>query len=104
MIKTLILIPEHDNDGTPFEAGTFREFEAQLRQIEGGFSMRAGIVGEWQGFRDANREYTVAIESWLDLGAWLSVAVAAIELFRQQAIYIEVAGVPEVISRAGSLG
>lgn len=97
MIKTLILIPEHDNAGEPFETGDFREFEAQLRDVKGGFTMRAGIVGEWEGYQDANREYVVAIDSWLELAGWLDVALSAIARFRQDAVYIEVAGVPEIL-------
>jgi hypothetical protein len=59
------------------------------------------VVGAWESagrrYRDRSRRYTLALGSWLDLPAWLDIVIWARERFRQEAIYIEVAGIPEII-------
>jgi hypothetical protein len=46
-----------------------------------------------------SREYTLTLETWRQLPGWLQIVEAVIERFQQEAIYIEIAGVPEILSR-----
>ena len=99
MIKTIVLIPVAGNDGTPFAESDWLNLEARLLPF-GGFSVRHGVEGVWQAqgriFRDRSREYTVALPSWWALASWLAVVDWARSHFRQVALYIEVAGIPEI--------
>ncbi|MGI8552617.1 MAG: hypothetical protein ACR2PL_17795 [Dehalococcoidia bacterium] len=104
MIKTVVLIPILDNDGNPFPLSLVREFERRLLRF-GGLSRLSGFVGTWefQGriYHEPNHQYTVALRSWWDLAAWLDIVMWAKAAFGQEAIYIEVAGVPEIRGEIG---
>jgi hypothetical protein len=71
----------------------------------GGFSLRTGVTGVWVSgghtYRDRSLEYTVSLESWLQLAAWLETVQWAGEHTHQAAVYIEVAGIPEILPGAG---
>jgi hypothetical protein len=103
MIKTVVLIPLRDNEGRVFPRSLRRRLEDRLLQF-GGLSRTRNVVGIWRSgsttYRDANYQYTVSLRSWLQLPAWLDVVLWAREQFRQEAMYIEVAGVPEIIEAA----
>jgi hypothetical protein len=102
MVKTLMLLPVRDNRGRRLPRRLWRSLDERFLQF-GGSSWRNGVRGVWQAggrvYRDRSREYTVSLTSWLDFPAWLEVVLWAREAFDQQAIYIEVAGVPEILSR-----
>ncbi len=102
MIKTQMLLPTRDNEGRPFSASTWRELQARLAAL-GGYSRESGVFGGWKDDRgnvvtDHSRRYTVALDGWRQLAAWLGVVDWAKQAFRQDAIYIEVAGIPETIT------
>lgn len=67
----------------------------------GGFSRLASVRGTWafegRTYRDTSRQYIVALNSWTQLPAWLDIARQISTLFQQEALYIEVAGVPEIL-------
>ncbi|MFN0144423.1 MAG: hypothetical protein ACKVP6_13425 [Mycobacterium sp.] len=102
MIKTLFLVPERDNEDRPYDRGLWRELERRLLDHTVGLTSRADVRGIWRSgdreYRDVSREFSVALESWrqlpalLDLLDWLRVQ------FRQEAIYLEVAGIPEILT------
>ncbi|MGH2354932.1 MAG: hypothetical protein ACRDJN_25255 [Chloroflexota bacterium] len=100
MIKTVVLIPIRDNAGRRFPQSLFLSLEERLLQF-GGFSQTRNVVGAWQAdghtYRDVSVQYTCSLRSWLHLHAWLDVVLWAREQFRQKALYIEVAGVPEIV-------
>lgn len=100
MIKTMFLVPEKDNRGRRFPAAAWRELEERLLDF-GGYSEARGVRGAWTAgdrvYRDVSRQYIVALASWTDLPRWLEVVRWAKERFEQEAIYIEVAGVPEIL-------
>ncbi len=100
MVKTMFLVPIRDNEGRPFPRSHWRELEQQLLQF-GGFSRTTGVAGTWTDggriYRDTSRQYVVSLQSWTQIPAWLEIVRWARERFRQEAIYIEVAGVPEII-------
>lgn len=101
MIKTELLIPVRDNVGSPFQRSLWLALEQRLLDF-GGFSRTTGVVGAWRAenrvFRDRSTRYTVSLQSWRQLADWLAVADWARTNFRQEALYVEVAGVPEVLS------
>lgn len=100
MVKTMFLVPLVDNDGQPFEAEAWRELERQLMQF-GGFTSGIVVEGAWEAggriYRDTSRTYLVALESWTQLPQWLEVIRWVREQFRQKAIYVEIAGIPEIV-------
>ena len=53
-------------------------------------------------YRDRSRQYVVSLTSWTQLADWLAIVHWAVVAFHQEALYIEVAGVPEIISRRPS--
>ncbi len=99
----MVLIPARDNDGRDFPRHVWRDLEQQFRGF-GGFTRAAHVEGEWENtgrvYRDVSRQYIVVLSSWEQLSAWLAVVRQAQVTFGQQAMYIEVAGVPEILGRA----
>lgn len=102
MIKTLLYVPVADNEGRQFTIDQWSALEAKLAQF-GGYSFQADVHGAWidQGvvYRDENRAYSVALGSIRLLPAWVEVVEWALVTFVQEALYVEVNGVPEVIRR-----
>lgn len=101
MIETVVLIPIRDNQGRLFPRSLWRELEARLLYF-GGLTDAGEVRGVWRSgdrvFRDRNRQLAVSLGSWKQLAAWLEVVEWARIAFRQEAIYIKVAGVPEIIT------
>ena len=99
-----MLVPVRDNEGRRFPRSAWRELERRLVQ-SGGLSLTPRVTGVWQSggrvYRDINRQYVVSLTSWTQLPDWLGVVRWARDYFRQEAMYIEVAGVPEVIEGTG---
>lgn len=100
LVKTLLLVPEQDNRGRRFPRALWRELEDRLLAL-GGFSLREGIVGAWHAdgrvYRDVSGEYTVSLRTWRALPSWSVLVEWALEAFNQEALYIEVAGLPEIL-------
>jgi hypothetical protein len=101
MIKTVFLVPMRNNTGRDFPESSWRVLEWQLTTAFGGFSARAGVQGTWvsggRTYHDLSREYTVSLTSWRRLAAWLTIVEWALRRFEQEAIYVEVAGIPEIL-------
>src|SRR5262249_3402436 len=101
--KTIFLVPVRDNAGRRFTRPVWQSLDRQLAAAFGGFSIRFGVVGTWQAdertYRDTSREYTVSLATWRQLAAWLAIVAWACERVGQEAMYVEVAGIPEVLSR-----
>ena len=100
MIKTVLLVPRSYNEGAFFPEALWEDLEARLAAF-GGLSTRDGVRGVWLDagmvYRDESNEYTVDLAPWRDLPARLAVAEWARVAFRQIAVRIEVAGIPEVL-------
>lgn len=103
MIRTLIHIPLRDNGGRPFTAAAFKEFESQALELAGGWTRETGAVGAWKDgdtvYDDELRVYSIALSSWLQVPAFLKLAEWARVQFAQEAIYVEIAGIPEIIAQ-----
>jgi hypothetical protein len=102
MIKTMFLVPEQDNDGQPFRHGSWDVLERRLVVLAGGLSVRIGVRGVWlsgdRTYHGVSREFTVSLTTWRRLPAWLSLVDWVRDTFRQEAIYVEIAGVPEILT------
>ncbi|HEY3363976.1 MAG TPA: hypothetical protein VGK74_02835 [Symbiobacteriaceae bacterium] len=101
MIKTLLLVPIRDNDGRPFSPEDWKELEQKLLRNFGGFTDGGLVRGAWNGgdtvYRDTNRRFEVALDSWTKAPQFLDLAHWTRTHFRQAALYIEVAGIPEIL-------
>ena len=102
LVKTIVLVPEADNSGRPFTEDDWAWLEQQLRPF-GGWSVRVGVTGAWRSdtsrrwMRDASREVTVGIDGWTVLPRWLGLVKRIGKRFGQEAMYVEVAGIPDTI-------
>lgn len=100
MIETMFLVPERDNAGAPLPLGFWRTLRGELAARFGGFSERRGVEGRWvyegRTYHDRSRELTVAFSTWGQLPAWLAIVEWARVEARQEALYIRVAGTPEI--------
>ena len=99
MIETVLLVAVRDNQGRRFSPRLWDQLELRLAAF-GGFTRAGDVVGQWasQGrtYADRSREYRVALTSWWQLADWLAVVDWARDAFRQEALYIKVAGIPEI--------
>jgi hypothetical protein len=102
MIKTMFLVPTFDNRGRPFPRSFREQLEERLLEF-GGFSALPGISGVWRAgdriYRDVSDQYAVSLQSWKEMPRWLEMVAWVQWRFRQEAIYVEVAGVPEILDR-----
>ncbi|MCX6023808.1 MAG: hypothetical protein NTZ05_19190 [Chloroflexi bacterium] len=101
MIEAVVLVPIRDNDRLDFERRDWDALEERLIPF-GGFSLQPNVMGAWRApngqiHRDVSNQYTVALPSWTDIAAWLDIVRWAKERFRQEAMYIRVAGIAEVL-------
>jgi hypothetical protein len=101
MIETLLLVPLRDNQGRAFARTLWAELEVRLLDF-GGVSDIGVVAGVWRSgdvtFRDRSRQFVVSLASWRQFGGWLLVAEWARTAFRQEAVYIRVAGIPEILA------
>ncbi len=102
MIKATILIPKRDNDGRPFDRRILQAFEARLIELSGGFSITRDVEGVWRyegkTYIDRSDRYEVAMQDWDGIAPFLEVVRWARVRFRQEALYVEIAGIPQIIS------
>jgi hypothetical protein len=100
VIKTSVLIPLADNEGAAFSKITWEGLHTRLADF-GGFSFTRGVFGFWvdagKTYEDESRQYSISLDSWTQFPAWLAVMQWARVEFRQLALYIEVAGHPEIL-------
>ncbi|MCI0584141.1 MAG: hypothetical protein L0227_14875 [Chloroflexi bacterium] len=104
MIKAAFLVPIRDNDGRPFPRSSWIELERRLVDAFGGYSRMSAVHGAWEEhgrvYRDVSRQYVASLSSWMELPVWLDLVRWVRQAFRQEAIYIEVAGVPEIVGKS----
>lgn len=101
MIKTVMLLPVRDNDGHPFPHSAWEALEWHFMRAFGGFTRESNVAGAWERegrvYRGVSRRYEVALPSWMHFPEWLDIVRWACLHFRQRALYVEVAGVPDII-------
>ncbi len=100
MIRATVLVPLRDNDGQAYELTDWREMEVMLLRF-GGYTKAGVVEGAWTAdgkvYRDESQQYVVALGTWGDLPRWLDLVAWVRRRFRQEAVYTEVAGIPEII-------
>lgn len=104
MIKTMFLLPEQDNSGVDWEDDKLSALETVLLDAFGGYTVDGLVHGAWRSpygkeMRDSCIRYVVALDSIAKLSAWVDLIHDVLVDFDQQAIYVEVAGIPEIINR-----
>ena len=108
MISTAFFIPVTDNLGTPFTAADWRWLEGRALALFGGMTRSGGQYGLWrdgnQVYRDESIRIGIALQHWIDLPPWLRFVEQARRRFRQIALYIEVAGIPDILGQSGERG
>lgn len=101
MFQAFILIPVLDNDGNPLRRQDYDEFEVELAEFPGGFTLRGQVTGGWVDterlYREPMFEYELGLDSLRKVAGLVQIAEAACGRFRQLAIFIKVAGIPEII-------
>jgi hypothetical protein len=101
VIETALLVPLADNDGRRFEPALLRQLERRLLRF-GGVTGPLQVAGTWQVggrvYRDTNLQFVVGLTSWTQLPRWLKIVRWALVQFRQEALYIKVAGIPEIVT------
>jgi hypothetical protein len=100
MIEAAVLIPVRDNEGQSFPRSLTKELERRFRRFGG--HTQSPVSGAWVGgsgrvYRDRSRQYTVSLASWTQIPDWLNVVHWLRECFQQQAVYIRIAGLPEIV-------
>lgn len=101
MIETVVLVPETDNNSEVFPVSQWDELESKFFAGFGGWTRQPNVSGVWsdngQPVRDTSRQYVVSLASWRDMPKWLEVADWILQAFRQDALYVKVAGIPEIL-------
>ena len=97
----MFLVPIRDNEGRAFEVDAWAELDRRLLQF-GGASAGGLVSGTWESdggvHREKSRQYQVGLARWTDLPDWLDLLRWVRGRFRQDAIYFEVAGIPEILA------
>jgi hypothetical protein len=107
VIKAVVFIPARSNAGRPFPRTVWDALIERLERF-GGYTRGPRQIGAWHDgarwYREANFPFTVVL-SVRDLAAWLDLLAWVQEVFEQEALYVEVAGQPEIVDfRAGGQG
>jgi hypothetical protein len=99
VIETVLFVPLTDNEGGRFGRRDWDALEGRLVAF-GGFSRTANVQGRWYDsgriYADTSRQYVVALASWWQLPIWLEIVDWARVIFRQEALYVKVAGIAEI--------
>lgn len=105
MIKTVVLLPIDVTWSTETARAERDKVGLMLVKLFGGFTYEGTVEGSWRPpgegnttVSDTSHRYTVTLSSWMDLRMWLDFVQQMRYRLRQEAIYIEVAGIPEIIS------
>lgn len=102
MFEVTIRIPEADNDGNPFPREMLRDLAQRIAETFGGYELRGRSEGRWveagQLFIDRNTVIAIWLDSFRQVAAFIDLADHVRVTFRQLAIGVTVAGIPEVLS------
>ena len=106
MILASFLIPVADNQGQMFSHEHFDDLLNRLVRDFGGCTDLDHCWGIWKSptghtHSERNRNFQVAISSWLYFPLFLDTIAWAQRAFGQEAIYVVVAGIPEVLDQRG---
>jgi len=103
MIETYFLLPQQDNDGNPFPRAKFQALRERIISEFGGLTVEEDhSTGYWKGddgrlYADRNAKYIIAVESLTQIPAVLDLVRWVRKEFQQEAIYLNIAGIAEII-------
>ena len=111
MIEAVAFVPVRSNDGVPYPRSFWRRLEESLIEDFGAFSRLSDVRGVWVDlpetpdrgiappvtYRDTSRQYVVALLSWSQFPVWLRAVDWILLETGQKALYIKVAGIPDVL-------
>lgn len=102
MIPCSILVPLARNDGRPQPRKLFRQLEDELIERFGGFTDAGLKGGGWRDddgvvYRDRSRQYDIAVTTWKDVPGFLQIAESVATRFGQLAVFITIAGIPDIL-------
>lgn len=92
MVKIITLIPINYNDGQKVPIQIYREFEDELLQITGGFSIDGITAGSWldnnELYRDRSRKYIISAKE-NEVEAVRQAVIRMGKKLQQKAMYFE---------------
>jgi hypothetical protein len=101
MIEALVLIPIAGNDGRRFPDDVLLELRRRLVDVAGGLTIEHEVSGVWiapdgREVTEPMTPYSVALRSWWQMPEFLRIVEWAREALWQQAMFVKIAGVPEI--------
>lgn len=102
LIETYILVPTTYNNGEPVEAEKFEALQALYIEKVGGLTIEPETKqGFWTDgttiYKDINLKYIAAIEHWNQVKDILEIAEYVKKEWNQEAVYINIAGIADII-------
>lgn len=102
MIETFFYLPRFDNDGKPFERHQVNQLRETIIDQFGGLTIEeATSSGYWKEggkvYKDINDKYIIGLESLQQITDLLKLVKQVRKDFRQEAIYLNVNGIVEII-------
>lgn len=102
MIETFFLLPRFDNDGQPFTDQQIQQLRETIIDQYGGLTVEeAKASGYWKEgdkvYSDSNDKYLIALESLTQIPDLLDLVRQVRIEFKQEAIYLNVNGIVEII-------
>jgi hypothetical protein len=91
MVKVIAIIPLNYNDGRDVPDEIFKEFEDQLIEIAGGYTLEGIVEGGWKDgdtvYRDRSKKYSIVTESTEDIK---DLVLQVGKQLEQKAMYLEI--------------
>lgn len=104
LIETYILIPTHYNNGKPIEEAKIERIELEYLEKFGGVTIEYNASkGLWKDpsngkiYPDHHHKFITAIGGWHQVPDLLKIAEDIKKELHQEAIYINIAGIPDFI-------
>jgi hypothetical protein len=109
VIETLVLVPVRNNAGRP--RSFWRTLQGRFIDDFRAYSRLSDVRGAWVDdpdptvaspapsklYRDVSRQYVVSLQSWSQFSAWFDILYWVLQQTGQEALYIKVAGIPDVV-------
>lgn len=102
MIESFFLLPRADNDGQPFTDQQIKHLRETIIDQFGGLTVEENTAtGFWKEgqelYKDNNDKYLIALESLQQIPELLQLVKQVRQDFDQEAIYLNVNGIVEII-------
>ncbi|PZC48586.1 MAG: hypothetical protein DK306_000849 [Chloroflexi bacterium] len=106
MFYVKFLVPVTDKAGQAVRSEAWDRLAGRILDVVGGFQQTRVVAGAWrsdsgQVFHEESREYVMALDSMRQVADFLALVDWAAAAFAQAAMFVEVAGIPEVLAPPG---